>query len=413
MTLLDRRLFIKFGAAWMAGAARAYAFWPFDSQKGPPSVSGDIRGKIFKSDAPDQPWQWSCEAFSYKKMSNGKVACGVCPNRCVLSPGDRSVCRSKVNIKGTLYSLAYGNPCAVHIDPVEKKPLYHFLPGIQVYSLAVAGCNFRCLNCQNWEISQSKPEQVQFRTLWPDQAAPEALAADCQAVAFTYSEPISYLEYMLAIARRTQPAGLKNFWISNGFINKAPLQALCQVIHGANINLKVFSDDIYRRLNGGRLEPVLRTLKTLHAHHVHLEITNLVVPGYTDNMEMVKQMCGWIASNLGPDHPLHFLRFFPRYKLDRLAPTPPSVLSQCRVTAMAEGIRYVYVGNLPGHEGNHTYCHHCGKLIIERQGYTLPQYHLTGDCCAYCRTKIPGVWQERKTGADSTGVVSAPAVTLG
>ena len=377
-------------AAWLAGAAASYAFWPSKGK----GAGEDIRGRVARGDAPPTPGSYSHEAYAYKKLESNRVACRVCPHRCVLSPGDRSVCRSKVNIDGTLYTLAYGNPCAVHVDPVEKKPLYHFLPGIQVFSLAVAGCNFRCLNCQNWEISQFKPDEVRFQPLTVDAAVAAAVQHQCRAVAYTYSEPVTFIEYMSAIGTKAGTAGLKNLWISNGYINRGPLTDLCSIVDGANINLKAFSDDIYRRLNGGRLDPVLETFKVLYANKVHFEMTNLVVPGYTDDTEMVKRMCGWILTHLGPDHPLHFLRFFPRYKLDRLAPTPVSVLSRFRELALNEGIHYVYVGNVPGHPGNHTYCHQCKQLIIERIGYQLPQYHLKGDRCAFCNTVIPGVWNQ-------------------
>lgn len=390
MCRIARRAFLVGSAAWLTGSASAYAFWPL---KGRGAVE-DIRGRVSRGDAPDRPWKWSREGFDYKKFENRQVVCRVCPHRCLLSPGDRSVCRSKVNIDGTLYSLAYGNPCAVHIDPVEKKPLYHFLPGIDVFSLAAAGCNFRCLNCQNWEISQVKPEAVRHSTLFPEQVVREAQKTNCRAVAYTYSEPVTFIEYMSDIGPAAKAKGIYNLWISNGYINPGPLKALCTFLDGANVNLKAFSDDIYRRLNGGRLEPVLETFKVLRANQVHFEITNLVVPGYTDDAEMVKKMCAWILSCLGPDYPLHFLRFFPRYKLERLAPTPVSTLSRFRQLALSEGIRYVYLGNVPGHEGNHTYCHQCRKLIIERIGYLLPQYHLRGNRCRYCNTIIPGVWQD-------------------
>ncbi len=394
MRPIDRRAFLTGSAAWLGCTASAYAFWPFGSKAKVPDAGRDIHGRIFKGDAPGQLWQYSKEAYLYKKMDGKRVVCGVCPHRCLLSPGDRSVCRSKVNMDGTLYSLAYGNPCAVHIDPVEKKPLYHFMPGSRVYSVAVAGCNFRCLNCQNWQISQFGPDQLahQHQSLFPDHAATEARRAQCRAVAYTYSEPVTFIEYMTDVARQVRQAGLANLWISNGYINPGPLSDLCGFIDGANINLKAFSDDIYRALNGGRLEPVLETFKTLHARSVHFEMTNLVVPGYTDDEQMVRRMCRWIVDTLGPDHPLHFLRFFPQYKLDRLAATPVSTLVHFRQIAMAEGVRYVYLGNVPGHEGNHTYCHHCGKLLIERQGYRLPQFHLKGNQCKYCKTVIPGVW---------------------
>jgi pyruvate formate lyase activating enzyme len=279
---------------------------------------------------------------------------------------------------------------------MEKKPLYHFMPGTKVFSQAAAGCNFRCLNCQNWEISQTKPDTIRHHELMPDQAVAQSRATGCRSIAYTYSEPVTFIEYMLAIASMAHSAGLYNLWISNGYINQKPLLDLCRVMDGANVNLKAFDDDIYRRLNGGRLEPVLETFLTLHAQKVHTELTHLVVPGYTDNDEMFKQMCVWILDNLGPDHPMHVLRFFPRYKLDRLAPTPVSTLERFRQMALEAGIRYVYIGNVPGHTANHTYCHGCGKRIIERKGYYLPQYALNGNCCSFCNTVIPGVWPQKK-----------------
>ncbi len=388
MPSVDRRAFLTASATWLACTTSAHAFWPLNAK----GAGDDIRGHVFKGAGPERPWRWSCEAHQYKKMSSQQVVCRICPNRCLLSPGDRSVCRSKVNIDGVLYSLAYGNPCAVNIDPVEKKPLYHFMPGSRVYSLAVAGCNFRCLNCQNWEISQFSPEQLQHSTLFPDQAVDGAQQASCQAIAYTYSEPITFYEYMLAIGRLAKPVGIHNLLISNGYINPGPLTELCSVLDGANINLKAFSDTIYRKLNGGRLAPVLETFKVLHAQKVHFEMTNLVVPGYTDDAHMVQKMCAWILNHLGPDYPLHFLRFFPRYKLDRLPPTPVSTLVRFRELAKSEGLHHVYLGNVPGHEGNHTYCPQCRKLVIERQGYQLSQYHLKGDRCLFCNASIAGIW---------------------
>lgn len=357
------------------------------------AMSEDIRGKVFKGDAPAKPGKYSQEGFRYKKLKNQKVVCGICPNRCLLAPGDRSVGRSKVNLGGKLFSLAYGNPCAVNTDPIKKKPLFHFKPRIKSFSLATTGCNFRCLNCQNWEISQAKPHEVlHIYELFPADVVAAAKKSGAQSIAYTYSEPITFFEYMIDTAGLAREAGLDNLWVSNAYINGKPLLALCKVLDAASINLKSYSDDVYRKLNGGRLKPVLETLKTLHTQKIHFEIINLVIPGYTDNDDTVKRMCAWILTAIGPDHPLHFLRFFPRYKLDRLAPTPVSMLTRFRESAIAEGIRYVYVGNVAGHEGNNTYCHHCKNLLIERRGYFIPTDNMLGDRCKFCDTRIPGVW---------------------
>jgi pyruvate formate lyase activating enzyme len=407
MEKLSRRQFLITSAAVLA-AAPVLQILPCVGQ----AIAGtrgaaDIRGRVFRGAAPKELWKWSHEGFLYKKLSGSRVVCGICPNGCLLSPGDRSVCRSKVNIDGKLYSLAYGNPCSVNIDPIEKKPLFHFLPKTAAFSIAAAGCNLRCLNCQNWEISQVKPEDVRSYDLFPEGVVKEALRCQAQSIAYTYSEPTTFFEYMIETGRLAKAEGVHNLWISNGYINPKPLAELCRVLDAANVNLKSFSDDIYRKLNGGRLSPVLNTFKTMHEQDLHFEITNLVVPGYTDDEDMVKQMCGWILENLGEDHPLHFLRFFPRYKLDRLPSTPAAVLTKYRELAMKEGIRYVYVGNVPNHEGNNTYCHNCGKLLVERKGYYIPTYNINNSRCRFCNTEIPGVWTapgvEKSESQSSTG----------
>jgi len=391
MKAISRRRFLVSGGGLIAACA-AGGLDPFTAWFTSAGAQEDISGTVFKGDGPRQPWKWSREGHAYCSLDDNRVECLICPNHCVLSPGDRSACRSKVNVGGKLYSLAYGNPCAVHLDPIEKKPLYHFAPGTKAFSLAAAGCNFRCLNCQNWEISQARPEDVQHGELFPADAVSAARQAGAYSIAYTYSEPVSFYEYMLDTARAARDAGLRNLLISNGYINRDPLLDLCRVIHAANINLKAYSDAIYRKLNGGRLEPVLSTLKTLHDQGIHLEITNLVVPTYVDDEDLVRRMCAWILKELGPDHPLHFLRFHPLYKLDRLPPTPVSTLARFRELALQEGIHHAYVGNVPSHEGNHTYCHQCRKLLVARTGYLIPEYHLNGNRCEYCGTVIPGVW---------------------
>ena len=354
----------------------------------------DIRGQVFKKDGPSKPWKWSVEAFEYS--TDGKnVQCGVCPNRCYLSPGDRGVCRSRVNIGGKLFSLAYGNPCSVHVDPIEKKPLNHFHPETLIFSIAAAGCNFRCLNCQNWEISQKKPEELNIaQELFPEQVVEEAIRRGCPSIAYTYSEPITFYEYMFDTAKRAREKGIKNVLVSNGFINREPLLKLSRYLDGANINLKSFEEKTYRSLNGGSLQPVLDTLKVLHQEGVWLEITTLVVPTYVEDREMVRRMCGWILKELGPDHPLHLLRFFPQYKLTRLPPTPIATLETLRETALKEGIRYCYLGNVPGHAGSHTRCHGCGRVVIERKGFVLDRTNMDGAKCRFCQTEIPGRWAD-------------------
>ena len=392
MKQISRRQFLYCSAAILSTTMPFRSFWPLTGIDREAFGSVDISGKIFKGGAPSKLWKWSHEGFLYKKLKENKVVCGICPNRCLLSPGDLSVCRSKVNIDGTLYSLTYGNPCSLHVDPIEKKPLFHFKPRTTAFSLATTGCNFRCLNCQNWEISQVKPQQVRHYELFPRDVVIKAQSAGAKSIAYTYSEPTTFFEYMIDIARIAREKGIFNLWISNGYINRKPLLELCKVLDAANVNLKAYSDVVYRKLNGGRLQPVLNTFTTLHEQDVHFEVTNLLVPGYVDDADMAKRMCEWILKNLGPDYPLHFLRFFPRYKLDRLAPTPVSTLTRFRELAMQEGIRYVYVGNVPGHEGNNTYCHNCKRLLIERKGYLIPIYNLVGNKCKFCNSIIPGVW---------------------
>ena len=389
MTFISRRKFLTSSALALGGAifpCRPSTIFARSEN------NADVSGAIFRNDAPASLWKWSREVDFYHPLPNGDVACGICPNNCVLSENDRSICRSRVNKGGKLYTLAYGNPCAVNLDPIEKKPLFHFHPRSQALSIAATGCNFRCLNCQNWQISQVKPEAVRHYDLFPMAVVQKAIENQAASIAYTYSEPTTYFEYMLDTATIARKEGIYNLWVSNGFINPKPLQALCRVLDAANVNLKSFSDAVYRKLNGGRLKPVLETFKTMHDQGVHFEMTTLVVPGYVDDPEMIKSMCEWILENLGPNHPLHFLRFFPRYKLDRLPPTPVAKLTEFRNLAMKQGIRYVYVGNVPGHEGNHTYCHNCGRLLIKRTGYHIPAYNLTDDVCKFCNTKIPGIW---------------------
>jgi len=384
---ISRRDFIKTGVAGACLLSPADLF--ARSILTPRSNEKDI----LKNDAPRELWKWSREVYYSKDMGHRHVRCLTCPNRCVLPPDARSRCRSHVNKDGKLYTLVYGNPCAVHIDPIEKKPLYHFLPASHTLSIATTGCSFHCLNCQNWEISQARPEDVRFYDLSPPAVVQESLNRACSSIAYTYSEATTFYEYMLDTSRLAKEKGIRNVWVTNGYINEPPLLELSDTLDAANVDLKGFSESLYASLNAGRLKPVLRTLRILKDRGVWFELTALIVPTYTDDLEMVKNMCHWILENLGADYPLHFSRFYPRYKLTHLPPTPITFLRKARQTAMEMGIHYVYVGNIASAESNHTYCPTCKKKIIERRGYTIEHVGIRGGRCVYCNEPVAGVWE--------------------
>jgi pyruvate formate lyase activating enzyme len=350
-----------------------------------------LDGRNAVGSSSDELWKWSKEALFYTRTDTG-LKCLKCPNGCVLDVDQTGQCRNRVNYKGKMYTIAYGNPCAVHIDPIEKKPFFHFLPSTRAFSIAAAGCNLACLNCQNWEISQVSPKETQNYDLMPVRVVEECLRTGCESIAYTYGEPTTFYEYAYDTAGLAREKKIRNVWKSNGYINEEPLRKLCKVIDAANIDLKSFDDDIYVRLNGGRLAPVLRTLKVFKEEGVWLEITNLVIPSWSDNLEMISKMCEWLAENGLQDCPLHFSRFNPLYKLNQLPMTPVSTLERAREIALKAGLRYVYIGNVPAHWGENTYCHKCGKLIIERRGFAILANHLTSGKCEYCGEAIPGVW---------------------
>jgi pyruvate formate lyase activating enzyme len=309
-----------------------------------------------------------------------------------VADGQRGFCRVRENRGGKYYSLVYGNPCAVHVDPVEKKPFYHLLPTSTSFSIATAGCNFRCKFCQNWEISQTTPDETYNLEFPPEKVVASAKRAGSRTIAYTYVEPTIFFEYMLDTARMAKKEGILNVYHSNGFINPAPLKEICQFLDAANIDLKGFTEEYYSGMSEGRLAPVLQTLKTLRKEGVHLEITNLVVPTQNDSVETVRQMCVWIKSELGADTPLHFSRFYPLYKLRNLPPTPVSTLEKNRQIAMEAGLEYVYIGNVPGHEGERTFCPRCKKLLIFRQGYSIGEVNVLKGKCKFCGKPIAGIW---------------------
>jgi pyruvate formate lyase activating enzyme len=328
----------------------------------------------------------------FTPLQDGEIQCELCPKRCRVAEGKRGDCKVRENREGKYYSLVYGNPCAVHLDPIEKKPFFHLLPGTASFSLATTGCNFHCKFCQNWEISQATPEDVYSYDVSPELMVKKAKEVGARSIAYTYVEPTIFYEYMYDIAFLAKKTGLLNVYHSNGFINPDPLRKLCKVLDGANIDLKGFTEAFYRDLCDGELGPVLETLKILKQEKVHLEITNLVIPTKNDDLSLLKEMCLWIKKELGTDTPIHFSRFYPLYKLRSLPPTPVSTLEKGRSTALSCGLEYVYIGNVPSHEGENTFCPRCKKLIIQRTGYMIGEVNLKAGKCKYCGKPIPGIW---------------------
>jgi pyruvate formate lyase activating enzyme len=320
------------------------------------------------------------------------VKCLLCAQSCVIANGQRGKCRTRMNVDGDLRSLVYGRPVSIHVDPIEKKPLYHFLPGVSAFSLATAGCLLRCKFCQNWEISQASPEDHQVPFTPPARIVDAAHAGKAPVIAFTYNEPTVFMEYLADISRDAKKQGIRSVLISCGFMNEAPLAEMCTLLDAIKIDLKGFSEDFYRSVCGAELRPVLRSIKQIAKSHAHLEIVNLVVPTLNDSDKMLHELIEWISGEIGPDVPVHFTRFHPDYQLLNLPPTPVATLERARDMALSKGMHYPYVGNVPGHPGNHTYCPKCKKVVIERQGFFTTAMNIEGGRCKFCKRKIAGVW---------------------
>lgn len=333
------------------------------------------------------------EAMFYKKLENGSVQCGICFRRCVIAEGQRGFCRNRENREGRLYNIVYGRPSAVHIDPVEKEPQFHFLPGSSILCLGTAGCNFRCKHCQNWQLSQRSIEEMEFvYSLTPSEVVELALGKNIPTISFTYNEPVSFYEYVYDIAKLAKQKGLKIIWHSNGSMNPEPLGELLKYTDGVTIDLKGFTGKFYSEISSAKLEPVLDTLKNIKESGVHLEIVNLIIPTHNDNLQDIRRMCSWIRENLGEDVPLHFTRFFPAHKLTTLPPTPVSRLEEAYGIARGIDLKYVYIGNVPGHAYNSTFCPKCNKKLIHRTHFTVLKNNIKDGECKFCGAEVPGIW---------------------
>ncbi len=322
-----------------------------------------------------------------------RVRCNLCAHHCVIAPGKLGVCCVRQNVDGALVTLVYGRTISQHVDPIEKKPLFHFQPGSQAFSIATVGCNFQCAFCQNWEISQLPREQgaIAGSPAAPAQIARAAQRAGCASVAYTYTEPTIYAEYALDCAREAQKLGLRNVFVSNGYMTPGLLDLMAGLIDGINVDLKAGRGEFYRKISGAGLQAVLDNLARIRNLGIWQEVTTLVIPGLNDSDEELRWVARYLFDQVGPDAPWHISRFHPQYKMSDASPTPARTLERAWQIGRDVGLRYVYVGNLPGHRAESTFCPGCGKLVIERSGYWLGRRNLVDGKCAGCGTVIAGV----------------------
>ena len=379
---MDRRLFLRcLGCSSAIAAASHSGLWP--------EFLGGIQNACAFDSAAGLS---SVEARYYKKLEEGGIECGLCPRKCRITDLERGYCGVRENRGDVYYTLVYGRPCSMNIDPIEKKPLYHFYPGTTAFSLATAGCNVNCKFCQNWEISQARPEQVDNIELPPSGVIDICKQRSVPIIAYTYSEPIIFYEYMYDIAELGHKHSIKSVMITGGYIERRPLADLFPQMDAIKVDLKSFREDYYKKIVNGTLKPVLDALVQIKKAGVWLEIVYLVVPTLNDSDEEFTDLARWIKSNIGVDTPIHFSRFHPQYLLRHLPPTPLKTLERAHAICRAEGLQFVYLGNVPGHAAESTYCPGCGEVLIERHGYRIVRNTLKGNRCGHCDRTIPGLF---------------------
>ena len=335
---------------------------------------------------------WVRRARYYRKLEGRAVQCLLCPRQCTTTPGRRGHCEVRENRDGEYYTLVYGRAASVNIDPIEKKPFFHVLPGRLVFSFATAGCNLDCNNCQNWQLSQSRPEDLPATDLPPSALVAAARREKVPLIAATYNEPTVFTEYLLDVAREGKKQGVRAVTVTNGFIGRQPMLDLCRELAAVKVDLKSMRESFYRTNCGGELRPVLDTIQLVKKQGMWLEIVYLVIPTLNDTEAEIKDLAKWVRGNVGADTPLHFSRFYPLYRLKNLPPTPYETLDRCYQIARAEGLRYVYVGNVPTHQAESTYCPKCGKAVLSREGFRVTANNLQRGQCKFCHQAIPGIW---------------------
>ncbi|MBU4425794.1 MAG: AmmeMemoRadiSam system radical SAM enzyme [Proteobacteria bacterium] len=333
------------------------------------------------------------EAYLYERLENDKVRCVLCSHNCLIKNGKKGLCGVRENRSGTLFSLVYGKVIANHCDPIEKKPLFHFLPGTHSYSIATVGCNFKCLFCQNADISQmpTDHDRIMGQDMSPDRIVDEALSTRSATISYTYTEPTIFYELAVDTARLAVSKGIKNVFVSNGYMTAQCLQDIFPDLHAANVDLKAFSGKFYKEQCGAKLGPVLNTLETMKKMGVWLEVTTLLIPGLNDSTEELNEIARFLAG-LDPNIPWHISRFHPTYHLTNIRSTPPDSIKRARDLGYEAGLKYVYTGNLPGDVGEKTFCHNCHELLIDRVGFNVIQNKIKDELCPKCGIKIPGVW---------------------
>ncbi|OQZ00269.1 MAG: AmmeMemoRadiSam system radical SAM enzyme [Candidatus Brocadia sp. UTAMX2] len=332
------------------------------------------------------------EAMFFEKLGDDKVKCYLCRHHCIINEGKKGICRVRENRAGTLYSLVYRKLISENIDPIEKKPLFHFYPGSTALSVATVGCNFRCMNCQNYEISQLPEDQdsIAGKDIAPEKIVEDAVRNQCKSIAYTYTEPTIFFEYAYEIAKIASQQSVKNVFVTNGYITRKALATIKPYLHAVNIDLKSFSSQTYKKIYGAQLEQVLDGIRSYKEMGIWIEITTLIIPEINDSASELRQIAGFIKS-VGPEIPWHVSRFYPRYRLMGKPPTPVDTLKMARNIGLEVGLRYVYEGNVPGEGGENTYCYHCKRLLIKRYGYQILENDIVNLRCPSCNTTIDGI----------------------
>ena len=332
------------------------------------------------------------EAFLYEKLDGKKVKCHLCNHYCLIPDGKRGICQVRENRGGILYSLVYERLIAANVDPIEKKPFFHFLPGSRSFSIASVGCNFRCKHCQNWSISQMPRDrgQITGERVPPERIVLEALRTGCKSISYTYTEPTVFFEYAYETSKLAKEKGLKNLFVTNGYMSQEALQLIAPYLDGANVDLKSASDTFYKEICGASLNPVIENIRTMKELGIWVEVTTLLIPTLNDSEEELKTIAR-LLRDIDPRIPWHVTAFHPNYQLLHLPPTPRSVLKRAREIGLSEGLKYVYSGNIPGDEGENTYCWNCHKILIRRWGFNVLENHIKEGKCPHCGAEIDGV----------------------